>query len=798
MVEQLPASFHDLEAYRARVTEREGEKPIIRYEKRWKIEPGERLADAWDSLEPDQLLSIKLDDTDLYVVDVDDQSFAHVFDDFLTTTFVVRTKRGYHFYFKGKGDFKHRMTKVQGLPIDVLGSGMVNIKAGENVTSKSYEIISNVEPATVRPETIIQRIPKPHKRWESIERVKSVVKMEDVLERYGIVALQRGNYKFMHCEFHDDHIPSAVINENNVYCFACQKSWDIFEFIKEKEGYSTIKEALDKIREWFPDKVGRLPPLRVRSREEAAEATATATATGRLVGGGTGRGRDREVRTPVNADRTSCGVCGSGDVPSFLRRTDYCFTCLGNVLWEDVVDDNGRIDVISVIRTTLRLFSPLITIRNEDVTWFYNHATGTWTEADSYIREFLSKTFNAVNVNLSAHRKTFILDEIKSRTYVERHRIRRLPPEIIPLKNGFYDVKTETFYPGTHSPRFAYEHFFTTRIPHRYVPFELQFNSKEDQFDFAMKHPIVSWFRSVVRTWDEANSLIQWIGYCMYRDYPIQKFLIVQGGGSNGKGTYLRLIEEVLGSHNVVAVPMHRLANGRFEIAQLSGKLANLAGETKRRLVKDVSIIKEVTGNNGVYIDEKFKKGRRERITAKFIFASNRLPKIDDETFALWRRMHLIVFPYTFKQDPGFEDWLLTEENLEVVVWLALNALHELIEKKEFAYNPDYQTVMDEYYKLTDPFEQWLDEEVYVSHRSDDYIPKMECYEAYKEWCIERGEGPISYNYFCRKLLAKGISSGKRRLGGEGRLVPVFTGIILAREEMEEREGTVENFFSFQ
>ena len=68
------------------------------------------------------------------------------------------------------------------------------------------------------------------------------------------------------------------------------------------------------------------------------------------------------------------------------------------------------------------------------------------------------------------------------------------------------------------------------------------------------------------------------IGYALFSGNPLHKAILLLGTGRNGKGTLLRLLNAMLGEDNVSSVALHEMANNRFRVAELVGKVANIAG----------------------------------------------------------------------------------------------------------------------------------------------------------------------------------------------------------------------------
>ena len=71
------------------------------------------------------------------------------------------------------------------------------------------------------------------------QTIKKKISIEQVARYYG---LQLDRYGNCLCPFHNDENPSMKINgrkNGKAHCFVCGKSWDIFDFVMEKEMNNT-------------------------------------------------------------------------------------------------------------------------------------------------------------------------------------------------------------------------------------------------------------------------------------------------------------------------------------------------------------------------------------------------------------------------------------------------------------------------------------------------------------------------------------------------------------------------------
>ena len=74
------------------------------------------------------------------------------------------------------------------------------------------------------------------------DEILAVLNMKDILNKYGIKTI-----KYMcHCPFHKDNSPSMRIYEKSFYCFSCNRTGDLIEFVKQYFNLN-FQEAMEKI-----------------------------------------------------------------------------------------------------------------------------------------------------------------------------------------------------------------------------------------------------------------------------------------------------------------------------------------------------------------------------------------------------------------------------------------------------------------------------------------------------------------------------------------------------------------------
>ncbi|MEM4854713.1 MAG: DUF5906 domain-containing protein [Sulfolobales archaeon] len=240
--------------------------------------------------------------------------------------------------------------------------------------------------------------------------------------------------------------------------------------------------------------------------------------------------------------------------------------------------------------------------------------------------------------------------------------------------------------------------------------------------------------------------LLEVIGYTLYpHDYPFHKAVLLVGEGSNGKTTYLRLIETILSKPNVSTVSLSDLDPrvNRFATADLYNKLSNISSEPPRRTF-DPTLFKMLTGEDLVRMERKFRDPFNTYNYAKMIFSANELPEVTEDTYAFWRRWIVIEFPNRFAPDPEFFGRTFTPEEIEGIIVLALHAFRLVLERKGFT-EAGIEDVREEWLSRSNPVykvvKRLLDDGV-IELDPKGIVVKTDLYLLYKK-CVEimRGEG---------------------------------------------------------
>ena len=288
--------------------------------------------------------------------------------------------------------------------------------------------------------------------------------------------------------------------------------------------------------------------------------------------------------------------------------------------------------------------------------------------------------------------------------------------------------------------------------------------------------------------------LLQVIGYTMYpHDYPFHKAVLLVGEGSNGKTTFLGLIEKILGTWNVAHVNLRDLDPrvNRFAAADLYGKLANISSEPVRGSF-DPTLFKMITGEDYVRIERKFRDAFDAKLYAKMIFAANTLPEVTEDTKGFWDRWIVILFPNMFPRTMSREEFI--EKNL-------VPEIQEIIISSLYAFYVAMKTGGFVSAGLRDPKEEWLRRSNPVYSVLRDMIEdglivldksaraaKSDVYQLYVNMCRESDEKCVEkreLTLFLERFF--GVKSIKAKI--PGKRIQVYQGIGLT----EKGYSSIEN-----
>ena len=248
--------------------------------------------------------------------------------------------------------------------------------------------------------------------------------------------------------------------------------------------------------------------------------------------------------------------------------------------------------------------------------------------------------------------------------------------------------------------------------------------------------------------------LYEIVAYCMLSDYPIRRVFCFDGAGANGKSTYMKIIENVVGKENVCTADFGILST-RFETSKLYKKLVCEMNEISHKQLKDSSTFKKLTGGDMIRYEFKGKDGFDDYSFAKLIIATNKLPESPDKSKGYFDRWCIIDFKNTFEEKPGLLD-SIPEQEYENLCRKCLKILSELLKTGKFTREGQPEERRERYEERSSPIHDFM-KDYSVSDNPEAEMPLWVIYDDYSVYLAERGYRKASRQELGKLLRTRGF-----------------------------------------
>lgn len=224
----------------------------------------------------------------------------------------------------------------------------------------------------------------------------------------------------------------------------------------------------------------------------------------------------------------------------------------------------------------------------------------------------------------------------------------RIPKGGLCLKNCVMDI--DSMACGNHSP----EYFFTIQL--------------QVDYQGPQPTPVMDQFIHQITGGDPvlAQRIWEMIGYCLVpQDNSAKRIVLYQGVGNTGKSVLGSLLASFYEESAVGSVDAFRIGD-RFSLSALATKALNISMDLPNSALNDqsVGVLKQISGNDLVQVEEKYKTPYAARIGCKMVFGTNHQLRTSSFDAAFLRRILLIPFNYPvprYAQDPHLVDKLKNE-----------------------------------------------------------------------------------------------------------------------------------------
>ncbi|ALI36859.1 hypothetical protein NMY3_02669 [Candidatus Nitrosocosmicus oleophilus] len=407
-----------------------------------------------------------------------------------------------------------------------------------------------------------------------------------------------------------------------------------------------------------------------------------------------------------------------------------------------------------------------VTLQESDEILYYNN--GVYVNGGEFlIKKLVEQRFDYL---LNNRKVEDILGHIRRRTYKSKSCFDK-DMNIVNLRNGLYDIENNRLL--SHSPSYY------------------SIDQKPITYDPKARPKLFGKYLSQVLYLSEIRTAIEAMAYTFYRDCPFEYFFKLYGYGSNGKSVFTGLLTRLHGEENVSNVSLLSLIDNRFALSDLENKSINIDTELSNNFIKDISILKKLTGGRKqpIRIEEKYRKAYDTYLYAKLFFNANTIAESIEKTVAIYRREIIISFPNSFegkKDDINLLAKLSTEEEMSGIFNVLMISLRLLLKNRGIHLNEktaEARRIKHE--RAVNPVKAFLAEAVADESLTTDYVVKEHLFEAYRKYCN-------IYKLPHKPMVALGKEIAKLRYEsgreGSGLRRTIWFGIRLKPEYVPDRE----------
>ncbi|WP_049984114.1 phage/plasmid primase, P4 family [Halorubrum sp. BV1] len=399
-------------------------------------------------------------------------------------------------------------------------------------------------------------------------------------------------------------------------------------------------------------------------------------------------------------------------------------------------------------------YSWMFVVESETL-WVYDEDRGYFNRwGEQFVANVLERE---LGTHYSRSQKDEVLARLQARhqTHREELNARARDGHYLCVGNGVVDLATGDLH--DHDPSYK----FTRGLQWDYEP------AKADP------EPVVEFLDDITKREADRDTLLDHLAHGLMPGHPYRAFLITYGPGSNGKTQMGQLFRGFVGEDNAASVELQDLTgDDNFATGGLPGAFVNVGDDISVSEIRDVSILKSLTGGGTVRANEKYEKQYEFENEAAMFFSANEPPRISEESDAIGDRLYPIEMPYRFvdndaydpenpkhkKKTPGISQSLLDDERaMQGLLLLAVKHAQELIESNGQYSMPEGPKERRELYEAaSDPIRRFALEYLEQADQGD-LILKDDAFDVYKAMCEEQDERVASADGFKRQIAQQAL-----------------------------------------
>lgn len=318
-------------------------------------------------------------------------------------------------------------------------------------------------------------------------------------------------------------------------------------------------------------------------------------------------------------------------------------------------------------------------------------------------------------------------------------------PNMMAFNNGTWDFNKGELVEHSH------KHLITVKIPYDCGGVEFR-DSKLKDLLIKMKLPK-----------DDVKMLIDFMSTLMVpRNYKTMMFLF--GPTNTGKSIIGKYMAKLTGGSNTTSLSLEALT-GRFYAAQLRNKLLNWYGDSSTQELKNISMLKMVTGGDNLIFEKKGKDADTTFINyAKLVYSFNALPpQREEKSSAFYERLRILN---VWKQLPNL-DHVFVQEVIDSAPELIEYLCKHATNIQSVSNSSKSKELIKELHHTSDNIMKWADERIDITESKKDFVDYQKLKSNYLIWCTENDEFEQTEQKFASTLTQLGLERKRVSVKGE-------------------------------
>lgn len=379
----------------------------------------------------------------------------------------------------------------------------------------------------------------------------------------------------------------------------------------------------------------------------------------------------------------------------------------------------------------------------EGLLWFWNFDRCCYEPKDE--TDLLNGIRKEMNIDtVGSGNRTQILNALKQ---VGREQAPQLKPK------GWIQFKDVLINPKTlEQTKADHKYFLTNPIPHK-----LGESEETPEIDRLLREWAV---KEGVQDESYIKSLYEYISYALTDDLFMQRIIALTGGGSNGKGTFLKVVEQLVGRNNCISIDIKKLSINNFAMSSIYKKLVAFAGEVGYNDLSSTNVLKKITGEDLIEYEFKGKTSFTDDCITTFFIATNSLPTTPDKSLGFYRRWVITDFPNIFNIKSDVLSGI-SEQEYEKLCFKCVNILKGLYETHKFTNEGSYEERGQKYEERSNPLPTFIEEN--CEEVAGENVKLQEFGNRFNLWLKSKRLRIINIRQAGKQLRDLGYEIGKRK-----------------------------------